>query len=311
VTTRQPKPDSEAVGEQPNETAPPLSEHRVADTSGEAPAPRPRIEMLDVKPDRLRIVREISYYVIPSLLILAIWWLAIEIFDIKAYLLPYPQDVLETLWTERAQLIQEGWVTLQESLWGFGLAVAVAIPLAMLVTFSKVAERTIYPILVVTQVIPKVAIAPLLIVWMGFGISAKILLAFLVAFFAIVVNTATGLASLDIKMVHLARSMGASTWQTFVRFRLPNSLPIFFAGLKVGVTLALIGAIVGEFVASSQGLGFLTVVAMGSLNTRLVFAAIIAMAIVGVAMYAAVEALERLLIPWSRTSERSKMDGLS
>lgn len=267
--------------------------------------------MLDVKPDRLKWVREVSYYVIPALLLLVIWWLSIEIFNIKGYLLPYPGDVLVTMWTERAQLLQEGWVTLQEALWGFGLAVVVAVPLAMLLTFSKLAERMVYPILVITQVIPKVAIAPLLIVWMGFGISAKILLAFLVAFFAIVVNTATGLASLDIKMVHLARSMGASTWQTFIRFRLPNSLPIFFAGLKVGVTLALIGAIVGEFVASSQGLGFLTVVAMGSLNTKLVFAAIIAMAIVGVAMYAAVEALERLLIPWSRTSQARGMDGVS
>ena len=309
MTTRQ--PDSNGVSKSPSETVPPLSGQDVAGTSTAHQPGRPRIEMLDTKPDRLRIVRELAYYVIPSLLLLVIWWLAIEIFSIKAYLLPYPTDVLETLWTERAQLISEGWVTLQESLWGFALAVAVAIPLAMLVTFSKLAERTIYPILVVTQVIPKVAIAPLLIVWMGFGISAKILLAFLVAFFAIVVNTATGLASLDIKMVHLARSMGASTWQTFVRFRLPNSLPVFFAGLKVGVTLALIGAIVGEFVASGQGLGFLTVVAMGSLNTKLVFAAIIAMAIVGVGMYAAVEALERLLIPWSRTSERRGVEGLS
>ena len=311
MTTRQSKPDSNRVSDQPNEMASPRSGHRVAETSSGQSHPRPRVEVLDPKPDRLRIVREISYYVIPGLLLLVIWWLAIEIFEIKAYLLPYPTDVLATLWTERAQLLQEGWVTLQESLWVFGLAVVVAIPIAMLVTFSRLAERTVFPILVVTQVIPKVAIAPLLIVWMGFGISAKILLAFLVAFFAIVVNTATGLASLDIKMVHLARSMGASTWQTFVRFRLPNSLPIFFAGLKVGVTLALIGAIVGEFVASGQGLGFLTVVAMGSLNTRLVFAAIIAMAIVGVGMYAAVEALERLLIPWSRTSERGRMDALS
>lgn len=301
MTTRQPGPDSNEVSEQ----------RSLADTSSGPASPRPRIEVLDPKPDRLRIVRELSYYAVPVLLIFATWWLAIEIFSIKAYLLPYPHDVLATLWTERVQLLQEGWVTLQESLWGFGLAVVVAVPIAMLVTFSRIAERTIYPILVVTQVIPKVAIAPLLIIWMGFGISAKILLAFLVAFFAIVVNTATGLASLDIKMVHLARSMGASTWQIFVRFRLPNSLPIFFAGLKVGVTLALIGAIVGEFVASSQGLGFLTVVAMGSLKTRLVFAAITAMAVVGVGMYAAVEALERLLIPWSRTSARRGMEALN
>ena len=311
MTTRPPELGPNEAGEQPSEVAPPILAQTAPDTWSAPPAPRQRIEILDPTPDRLRFLREMSYYAVPVLLIFALWWLAIEIFSIKAYLLPYPHDVLATLWTERVQLLREGWVTLQESLWGFGLAVVVAIPIAMLVTFSKLAERTIYPLLVITQVIPKVAIAPLLIVWMGFGISAKILLAFLVAFFAIVVNTATGLASLDIKMVHLARSMGASTWQIFVYFRLPNSLPVFFAGLKVGVTLALIGAIVGEFVASGQGLGFLTVVAMGSLKTQLVFAAIIAMAVVGVGMYAAVEALERLLIPWSRTSARRGMEALS
>ena len=138
---------------------------------------------------------------------------------------------------------------------------------------------------------------------MGFGMASKILLAFLVAFFAIVVNTGTGLKSIDPKMFYLARSMGASTWNTFVHFRLPNSLPVFFAGLKLGVTLALIGAIVGEFVASGSGLGHLTVVAAGSLNTELVFAAIIVMAFIGIGMYMAIEIIERLAVPWSREND--------
>jgi NitT/TauT family transport system permease protein len=122
-----------------------------------------------------------------------------------------------------------------------------------------------------------------------------------------VVNTATGLNDLDPKMIHLARSMGASTWETFIRFRLPNSLPVFFAGLKVGVTLAVIGALVGEFVGAGSGLGHLTVIAMGSLNTELVFASIIVMAAIGVAMYVAVEILERVFVPWSRADRLRQM----
>lgn len=263
---------------------------------------RPRVEALEAEHDRYRALRELGLYAMPIAIILVGWSLAVTIWDIKPFLLPRPIDVLNTLWAERIQLTQQAWVTLQESLWGFVLAVAVAVPVAMLVTFSTIAARTIYPILVITQVIPKIAIAPLLIVWMGFGMASKILLAFLVAFFAIVVNTGTGLKSIDPKMIYLARSMGASTWNTFVHFRLPNSLPVFFAGLKLGVTLALIGAIVGEFVASGSGLGHLTVVASGSLNTELVFAAIIVMAFIGIGMYMVIEIIERLAIPWSRAN---------
>jgi NitT/TauT family transport system permease protein len=268
---------------------------------------RPRVEQLAAERNLWHWPRELGLYLLPILLLLVVWELAIRVFDIQQFLLPKPLDVIETLWNQRQVLTEEAWVTFQESLWGFLVAVAAAIPVAILITFSKVAARTVYPMLVISQVVPKVAIAPLLVVWMGFGVGPKILLAFLVAFFPIVVNTATGLNSLEPKMIHLARSMGASTWHTFVFFRLPASLPVFFAGLKVGVTFAVIGALVGEFVGAGSGLGHLTVIAMGSLNTELVFASIIVMAGIGVAMYVVIEILERMLVPWSRSRRLEQM----
>lgn len=278
-------------------------------TAGLVPSGRPRVEQISASRDLWLWPRELGLYLLPVVLLLLVWEAAIQVFDIQRFLLPRPGDVLATLWESREILLDESWVTFQESLLGFLLAVAVAVPVAILLTFSKIAARIIYPVLVISQVIPKVAVAPLLVVWMGFGVAPKILLAFLVAFFPIVVNTATGLNNLEPKMIHLARSMGASTWQTFVYFRLPSSLPIFFAGLKVGVTFAVIGALVGEFVGAGSGLGHLTVIAMGSLNTELVFASIIVMAAIGVAMYVVIEILERLLVPWSRSRRLEQMGG--
>lgn len=278
-------------------------------TAGLVPSGRPRVEQISTSRDLWLWPRELGLYLLPVVLILLVWEAAIQVFDIQRFLLPRPGDVLATLWESREILLEESWVTFQESLLGFLLAVAVAVPVAILLTFSKIAARIIYPVLVISQVIPKVAVAPLLVVWMGFGVAPKILLAFLVAFFPIVVNTATGLNNLEPKMIYLARSMGASTWQTFVYFRLPSSLPIFFAGLKVGVTFAVIGALVGEFVGAGSGLGHLTVIAMGSLNTELVFASIIVMAVIGVAMYVVIEILERLLVPWSRSRRLEQMGG--
>lgn len=268
---------------------------------------RPRVETLATQRDYWLWPRELGLYLLPLAVLLVVWELAIWVFDIQGFLLPHPGDVLATLWQSRETLLAESWVTFQESLWGFLLAVGIAVPVAILITFSKAASRSIYPVLVVSQVVPKVAVAPLLVVWMGFGVGPKILLAFLVAFFPIVVNTATGLNDLEPKMIHLARSMGASTWQTFIHFRLPSSLPVFFAGLKVGVTFAVIGALVGEFVGAGAGLGHLTVIAMGSLNTELVFASIVVMALIGVAMYMVIEILERVLVPWSRSRRLEQM----
>ena len=246
-----------------------------------------------------------------GVIIIALWDLAVRIFDIPNYMLPLPWDVAASMIENRVQLLGESWVTLQESVLGYLLAIAVAVPIAVLVTFSKLAARLIYPAMVVSQVVPKVAVAPLFIIWLGFGVFPKVLMAFLVAFFAIVVSTAVGLNSIEPNMIHLARSMGASTLQTFWKVRLPNALPTFFGGLKVGVTLAVIGAIVGEFVGSGSGLGHLTVIAMGSLNLELVFACVVMMSLVGIFMYLAVEVVERLTVPWQRSARIEQIQATS
>lgn len=233
--------------------------------------------------------------------LLLVWHLAVVIFDIRPYILPLPGDVLVELVEQwNVQLFEETMITFQESLGGFLLAIAVSIPLAILITYSAMLNRIVMPILVVSQVIPKIALAPLFVIWLGFGVLPKVLISFLVAFFAIVVSTVVGLQSIEPNMLHLSRSMGASTLQTFLKVRLPNSLPTFFGGLKVAVTLAVIGAIVGEFVGAGSGLGHLTIVAMASLNLPLTFAAILMMGVIGVVLYGAVVLLEKLAVPWKK-----------
>ncbi|MFV0251841.1 MAG: ABC transporter permease [Beutenbergiaceae bacterium] len=242
--------------------------------------------------------------------LLLVWQLAVVLFDIPAYVLPRPWDVLVALvdqWDD--QLAAETMVTFQESVGGFLLAIVVSVPLAILITYSDLLSRLVMPALVIAQVIPKIALAPLFVIWLGFGILPKILMSFLVAFFAIVVSTVVGLKNIEPNMLHLSRSMGASTLQTFLKVRLPNSLPTFFGGLKVGVTLAVIGAIVGEFVGAGSGLGHLTIIAMASLNLPLTFAAILMMGVIGVLMYAAVEILERLAVPWKKSGELDQIQG--
>jgi NitT/TauT family transport system permease protein len=242
--------------------------------------------------------------------LLVAWHLAVVIFDIPPYVLPLPWDVLVELVEQwNVQLYDETMVTFIESLGGFLLAIVVSVPLAILITYSDLLNRLVMPALVVSQVIPKIALAPLFVIWLGFGLLPKVLMSFLVAFFAIVVSTVVGLRSIEPNMLHLSRSMGASTLQTFLKVRLPNSLPTFFGGLKVGVTLAVIGAIVGEFVGAGSGLGHLTIIAMASLNLPLTFAAILMMGVIGVVMYGAVELLERLAVPWKKRDEFERIQG--
>jgi NitT/TauT family transport system permease protein len=242
--------------------------------------------------------------------LLVAWHLAVVIFDIPPYVLPLPWDVLVELVEQwNVQLFDETMVTFIESLGGFLLAIAVSVPLAILITYSDLLNRLVMPALVVSQVIPKIALAPLFVIWLGFGLLPKVLMSFLVAFFAIVVSTVVGLQSIEPNMLHLSRSMGASTLQTFLKVRLPNSLPTFFGGLKVGVTLAMIGAIVGEFVGAGSGLGHLTIIAMASLNLPLTFAAILMMGVIGVVMYGAVVLLERWTVPWKKRDEFERIQG--
>src|SRR5207247_685400 len=184
---------------------------------------------------------------------------------------------------------------------GYALAVAVAVPLAIAITSSQRFDSFVMPTLLFFQVVPKVAVAPLFLVWFGVGALPKILVAFLISFFPIVIDAAVGLRSMSGEMTDLARSMGASRMQVFARFRLPTSLPYLFSGLKVAAALAVAGAVVGEVVGGGKGVGYLLLVTNSNTETALMFAPIVALTIIGLAFFYAVELLEALLIPWHVT----------
>jgi NitT/TauT family transport system permease protein len=235
------------------------------------------------------------------LVFLAIWEVVVRILKVPPYLLPPPTEIVRVFVDEFAKIAFHGWVTLYEMLLGYALAVAIAIPLAIAITSSERFDRFTMPTLLFFQVVPKVAIAPLFLVWFGVGALPKVLVAFLISFFPIVIDAAVGLRSMSAEMRDLARSMGASRTQVFAQFRLPTSLPYLFSGLKVAATLAVAGAVVGEFVGADKGLGYLLLVTNSNLETALMFATLFALTFIGLMFFYAVEFLEALLIPWHVT----------
>src|SRR3712207_4628806 len=194
------------------------------------------------------------------LVFLVVWEVGVAVFKAPAYLLPPPTEIIRVFFAEFGRIAFHGWVTLYEMLLSYALAVAIAIPLAIAITSSERFDRFSMPTLLFFQVVPKVAIAPLFLVWFGVGALPKVLVAFLISFFPIVIDAAVGLRSMSAEMRDLARSMGASRMQVFAQFRLPTSLPYLFSGLKVAATLAVAGAVVGEFVGADKGLGYLLLV---------------------------------------------------
>ena len=239
-----------------------------------------------------------AYPIVGIIFIIVLWDIAIRIFDLKPFVLPAPQAVIVALVDSWSELAPAVLYTLVEILAGFSLSVVIGIGLAVLIVSWRVLEKTIYPILVGSQVIPKVAIAPSFVVWFGLGLMPKILIAFLLSFFPIVIITVVGLRSIEISKLHLARSMGASATQTFFLFRLPRAMPYIFAGLKLSITSAVIGAIVGEFIGSDQGIGRILLIANGNLETDKLFAGILLLSALGGALFFIIVALERLVIRW-------------
>lgn len=235
-------------------------------------------------------------FVTSIILTLLAWYAAIAVFDLKPYIIPPPHEVASRMVTSWQILIREGWVTLREIAAGFGLATLVGLPLGVLVAFSTVADRLLYPPLIVSQAVPKIALAPVFLAWFGFGFQTNVAIGSLIAVFPIIINTTLGLRALDPEMVRLGRAMGAPTWRVFVKIRLPSALPSIFAGLKIGITFAVIGAIIGEFVAGSAGLGYTIAVATGNLTMDLAFAAIVTISLLGVATFFAIELLERIVL---------------
>ncbi len=229
------------------------------------------------------------------------WQLVVVIFKMPPYLLPAPAAIAYAFVDNFQLLLSNGWVTVYEMLAGYALAVGIAIPLAIAITSSRRFNAFVMPTLLFFQIVPKVAIAPLFLVWFGVGATPKILVAFLISFFPIVIDAAVGLRSMSTEMTDLARSMGASRMQVFAQFRLPTSLPYLFTGLKVAATLAIAGTVVGEFVGADKGLGYLLLVTNSNMETALMFATIVALTIIGLVFYYLVELLEGFLIPWHVT----------
>jgi NitT/TauT family transport system permease protein len=243
-------------------------------------------------------LKRIIYPPLGIALTLAIWhWACVE-FKIPTAALPTPVQVLEAGIGRWDLLASEGWVTMKETLYGFLLAIAIGIPIAVAITNSQTLNLMFSPLLIALQSVPKVALAPILLVWLGTGIESKLAIAWLVAFFPIVVDTSAGLKSTPRELLELARSLRASRWQVFSKVQFPAALPYVVTGSKVAVTLAVIGAVIGEFIGSSEGLGYLLLSATSQINTPLAFAALFALALLGILAYLLVVAAEWLLSPW-------------
>ncbi|CAH1678089.1 Hydroxymethylpyrimidine ABC transporter, transmembrane component [Hyphomicrobiales bacterium] len=231
-------------------------------------------------------------------LLIVFWDVAVRLFNIPPYLIPAPIDVIKAFRTEGPMLLAESVPTTLATIGGFLLSAAIGIPLAMLIAGSRTVESYLYPLLVFSQSIPKVAIAPLFVVWFGFGMTPKVISAFLLGVFPVIVSGVQGFKSLDPDMRDLARSMKASWLQSFVMVKLPHAMPAIFAGLKVSVTLAVVGAVVGEFVGSNSGLGFVLQRSIGNFELPTMFAALVLLAAIGVILFWIVDLIERFAIPW-------------
>jgi NitT/TauT family transport system permease protein len=244
-----------------------------------------------------------------ALALFGAWEAFVRIGAISPLLLPAPTEVLATVVREFPVLLHMSAITAGEFVLGFALSVLVGLPLGALIVYARPIELAIYPLLVAFQTMPKAAIAPIFVVWLGAGMNSKILIAFTIAFFPIVIDTAIGLRSAAPETIHLVRSMGASAFQVFWYVRFPNALPSIFGGLKVASTLAVVGAIVGEFVSADKGLGYLVLVANGELNTRLVFACVLMLSVLGIIFYFLVEAIERLVVSWHVSARQLELAG--
>ena len=222
----------------------------------------------------------------------------IRIADVPSFLIPAPSQVLEDMVLN----IDTAWpnisVTLLETLLGFAASIVVGVALAILLVSFRPLEAAIYPLLVASQVVPKVAIAPIFLVWWGFGLFPKVMLVFLMAFFPIIISTSIGFKETETETLHLAQTMGATKLQTFSRFRMPNALPSIFGGIKIAATLAVVGAVVAEFVGSDRGLGHAIVRANARLDTAAAFGSMLYLTLLGVGLYMVVDLIERAAIPW-------------
>jgi ABC-type nitrate/sulfonate/bicarbonate transport system permease component len=240
------------------------------------------------------------------LVLLGIWEGYVRLWAVPKWLLPAPSVITMTVIVSRSLLLDHTLVTLLEVVIGFGLALLCGVLLACGIAASQTLERALYPFVIASQMVPIIVIAPLLLIWVGYGLTPKIIVVALTAFFPIVVNMADGLKSVDPDAVNLLRTMGASRWQIFVKVQVPTSLPFLFSGLRIAMAVSVIGAVIGEWMGSSQGLGYLMIRSKPQFLTERVFAAIVVLSVMGVALFTLVGIVEKLAIPWWHNELRQR-----
>jgi NitT/TauT family transport system permease protein len=229
---------------------------------------------------------------------LLLWEVASRLFHIPVYILPAPSRIAIDGAGKWRSLLGGAAYTVQSMLLGYLAAVVLGVLIALAIAFSRAVQAVAYPLLVFLQIVPKIAVAPLFIIWFGFGLVPKVLLVFLLSFFPIVVAATTAFASIENEIMELARSTGAGRLRTFRMVQLPHALPALFGGFKIAAALAATAAVVAEFVASDRGLGYLLMEYDGNLDTSMAFAAIFVLSGMGLALYGIVEILEGLALPW-------------
>jgi NitT/TauT family transport system permease protein len=227
-----------------------------------------------------------------ALLVLAAWEFGVRLGHVPTVILPPPSDILAAAWTDRAILLRHAVPTTLESAAGFLLATLFGVAIAVLITWSRAARQALYPNLVFFQLIPKIALAPLFLVWFGIGSPSRLAFAVFIAFFPIVIATASGLMNVDRNMIRLCRSLTGTEWQIFLHVRFPAAVPYLFGGMKIGVTLAIIGVVIGEFITAQAGLGYLIIFATARADTAVALAAILVLCVCGLGLFGLVAVAE-------------------
>ncbi len=238
-------------------------------------------------------------------LLLVIWQAAVLLLLVPEIILPSPVAIADYLIRRNQLFLRHTWPTLIQTVLGFGVAVVGGILLAVLVSLTEIGKRGIMPLLVIAQIVPKIAVAPLLMLWFGLGDLSRVLIAFLIAFFPIVINTVSGLGSVSQEIALLGRAFARSRWEFFWKIQLPHALPYIFDGMKVSITLAIIGVIVAEFVSSQSGLGYLIMFANGRLDTVMMMSSITVLSVVGLALYCVIAVAARVVVYWGAAKEAS------
>jgi NitT/TauT family transport system permease protein len=230
--------------------------------------------------------------------VLLVWHFGVTLLEVKEYILPTPVAAVRTLFQAKFRWPANFMITFYEVVGGFLLSALVGVILGIAIVWSDWLKRTVLPFLVFVNTLPKIAVAPLFLVWFGYGILPNILIVILISFFPMVINTATGLVAVEEDLLDLVNYLHASKWQKLRLVQLPNSLPYIFSGLKITSTTAVVGAIVGEFIASEKGLGSVIISAQTTLATPAIFGSLILISAIGLGLFGAVEIMEKILMPW-------------